>query len=172
MPYKEDALGHRVVGQGASIKRLWGMQNEVCRLHVIGGLKGTEIARMLGITPQTVYNIVGSEKGKEVIARLSLGRDVNAEDIQKRIQEIQPLALEILEDAMLDDEAKLEVKVGIAKDLMDRGGHKPVSTVNIKSVSHRVDAEFLREIKDRAKEIQVEIEEVQVISEERKVQNG
>lgn len=171
MPYKEDALGFRVTGKGASIKRLWGLQNEICRLHVLG-LKGTHIAEMMGVTPQTVYNIVGSEKGKEVIDRLSLGRDVGAEDIQKRIQEIQPLALEILTDAMIDDEAKLEVRVGIAQDMMNRGGHKPVSKVDVKSIHYRVDADFLKEIKDRADEIGEEIEEVKVLSEERKTGTG
>ena len=84
MPYKEDTLGVRITGKGASIKRLWGIQNEVCRLHVLG-LKGTQIAEMMRITPQTVYNIVGSEKGKEVINRLSLGRDTGVEDIERRI---------------------------------------------------------------------------------------
>lgn len=158
MPYKENEEGLRITGD-YSIKRLWGIHKEVCRLHVYGNCNGRDIAAMLNITPQTVYNILGSEKGKDEIARLSEARDEKFEDVQRRLEQLAPFALDTLEEALLtdDEQVTIPVKVGIAKDLLDRAGHKPVTQVTLKSVSHRIDGKFLEEVRKRAEELKAEI---------------
>ena len=156
---------------GYSVKRLWEKHKEICRLLVLGQFTDKEIAKIVGVTPQTVYNIKGSEKGKAHMEYLSLGRDKSVEDIQERLAQIAPMALETLEEVLTDEAVSIPVKVGVAKDLLDRAGHKPVSKVSINSVSTRVDSKFLQEIKQRAAELKVSssnIEEAVVLQEEQK----
>lgn len=166
MPYKEDPkTGLRITGD-YSIQRIWGIHKQICKMSALG-TKGTDIASYLGITPQTVYNVIGSDKGKAEIARLTGEQDQKFEEIQERLEALAPFALDTLEEALLadNDSVPIPIKIGVAKDLLDRAGHKPVSQVSIQSVSAKVDADFLKEVNERAKQIKEEYKKQQEIPE-------
>jgi len=166
LPYKEDTETGLRLTNDYSIKRLWGIHKQICKMHVLGS-KGSDIAAYLGVTPQTVYNVLGSDRGKQEIARLSGSQEEKFQEIQERLEQLAPFALDTLEEALLasNEEVTIPAKIGVAKDLLDRAGHKPVSQVSINSVSAKVDAEFLKEVKARAQEIKQEMKQSEEITE-------
>lgn len=113
-----------------SLQKLWGKHEEILRLYAAGA-KPEAIARELGITSQTVYNLVNSSLGAAKIAQLQGKRDVDFLAVQERIAALQPVALEVLEDVMLNALNSPRLRADTARSLLSAGGHGPVS----KSVS-------------------------------------
>jgi len=153
MPYKKDEETGLRVTNGYTIERLWGIHRQICRLHV-AGKDGKEIAAICKCSPQTVYNVLGSERGKAEVARLSGQAEERFEQIQERLTQIAPFALSLLEDVMMseNEEVSIPVKIGIAKDFLDRAGHKPVTKVETKDTTP-VNMKFLKDVRKRAQEL-------------------
>jgi predicted transcriptional regulator len=61
------------------------------------GMKPREIAEQVGCTTQTVSNVCNNPVIQtEVIAPISAGRDAAAKDIVARLQEVAPLAIDLV----------------------------------------------------------------------------
>ena len=61
--------------RSVDIKSLWSRQHEILNLDSLG-YKGSDIARMLGISPTTVSNALNSTLGKAVKSELRKDRDI------------------------------------------------------------------------------------------------
>jgi len=152
MPYKEDEEGRRIT-QNWNLMRLMGKHRQICRLYCLGGMTEKAIAEVLGLHEQTVHRTLISEPGKKLIEEYTKGLDDEMLEVQRRLQEVSPLALDVLEEVITGQEAPLQIKVGVAKDLLDRAGHKPVTKVESRSAHVRIDSNFIKEIKERAAEL-------------------
>ena len=86
----------------AQIKELWGTSREILRLVSLG-LKNTEVAKQLDITPQTVSDVKNSDLGKERLKLMQGARDADTVDIAKWIKEATSKSLKIY-DQILDEE--------------------------------------------------------------------
>jgi len=108
-------------------QKLNARHREIIRLHCLG-YKGTMIAKMLGCTPQLIYQITNSPLGEALISEIQQARTGNVQDVQQRLQEASPLAAEIIVDVM--NEGKKESnKLKAALKLLEMTGHKPGETV-------------------------------------------
>lgn len=132
------------------VKQLWDRQNEILRLAVLG-MKQTEIAKKMGVTPATISNTLGSELAQEKLAIMVAERDATTVDLARQIKEIAPQALEIIKDAM-EDNGKLcpRDRVKVAQDVLDRAGYSPVQMVMSANMNIHLTTEDLAELKRRA----------------------
>lgn len=113
------------------IERLWKQHQEIARRTALGD-KGVDIANDLGLTPQTVYNFRNSELGTKRITDLQKQIDQEAVNIGRRLQEISPRAMDILEcvvvnspeaQALLNGAPDLKTRIAVAQDILSRAGY-------------------------------------------------
>lgn len=132
------------------IKNIWDTHREIMRLLVTGA-HSVDIARELGVTPQTVSNVMNSTICKRQMNLMRAARDVDALDVANRIQELAPIALQTLEELMCEGNESTKFKVSV--DLLDRAGHTAVKTIRTENLHAHFSVDEIAEIKARAKEI-------------------
>lgn len=150
--------------QGYSVKRVWESHKEIMR-RVLLGQKNVEIAKALGITPQTVSNVRNNPLVREQLSMLESLRDNRTVDISRDIKELSPLALAVMKAAMEDPGSPWGVKVRAAMDLLDRSGNQAPKQVQV--LHAHLTHEAIQDIKDRARRIGIVPQEevaVEVIS--------
>ena len=130
------------------IEHMWNVHHEILRLSLTG-MKGVDIARQLNISEATVSTTLNSEIAKRKMARLQGARDMDAVSVSKKIQELAPKAVEVL-DKLLDSQVEA-IKFRTAADVLDRAGHGAVKKEL--NISGHLSKEDIDEIKNRAKEI-------------------
>ena len=141
--------GHREF----EVQKIWNITHEIMRLHILG-LKNVDIADRLGITAQTVSNAVNSSIVKRQIAIMQGARDANTVDVTKRVLEMAPKALDVLENIMTSENETGSVRLRAAVEVLNRN----VDTAPVrKTETHAQYEHFLRgkhidEIKKIAKE--------------------
>ena len=86
------------------IKRLWSRNKEIIQLDSMG-YKGTEIARMLNISPVTVSLTLNSTLGKEAQSVLRDERDEEYQAMRESVMELTWKSLEVYE-SILDNESE------------------------------------------------------------------
>lgn len=136
--------------QTYSLKTLQDRHHEIIRLIVLG-LKNAEVARRLGIDKQTVSNVRNTPLVQERLAYLRAGRDSSTVDVRKRIEQIAPKAIDLLEhviDGDVETDVKASDQVRAAIDVLDRAGHKPPQEVHVKK---GVIIKYIEEIKERGR---------------------
>jgi len=138
-------------GRKYQIQHCWDIHHEICRLALLG-MKHVEIAKTLGITPATVGNTLGSELVKKQMMILRGARDASSVDVAKKIQEMLPEALEVLETILKNENASPSVRTNIAQDLLDRGGHGAPKVIETRGFMAHLSGEDIERIKQRAKE--------------------
>jgi len=144
-------VGHAASGERKYvIQTMWDTHREILRLAVTG-MQGVDIADTLGITAAMVSYTLNSPIAKREIELLRAARDLDAVDVAKRIQEVAPIALKVLEDLLIDGMEGTRFKT--ATDILDRAGHAAVRTLRTESVSMHLTREDIDDIKSRAKEI-------------------
>jgi hypothetical protein len=162
MPLAQYNVDRRFSDKGNAtytVKRIWERHKEIGRLHAIG-LKHTQIARMVGVTPQTVSNVLNNAIVQtNIVTPLSTARDNDAKSITKRLQEVAPLAIDLLEKTIrtvvdspdnMQDPKMLSVGVRAALGNLDMVvPRQPQSHL----VGH-VTFEQLQEMKNRANPVQ------------------
>ena len=94
--------------QNYSIETLWEHQHEICRRLALGH-RPNRIADDLGVTTQTISNVRNSPLAQAKILQLQEGRDIEVVQINKRVREMAPLALDILEKTLNHASDTLEV---------------------------------------------------------------
>lgn len=151
------------------IMRLWDHHREILR-RLVAGEKAADIARAMDVTPAMVSYVRNSELGQEYLSELHEQADIEAIDIQKRIQKHAPVCQAMLETLMLHPETPIKIRKDIAESQLDRAGFAPVK----RSMSAHVSSSDLEDIKRRARESgaisyeeQVqEVQEVQAVAKE------
>lgn len=138
------------VGTGQyEIQDLNARHHEIIRLLSLG-LRNTEIADALRISPVTVSYVRNSELGRKKLDELMGRIDDNVVDLQQRMKVLAPTALDTLEDLMHSRETSSAVRANIAKDLLDRAGHAAVKRVE--TISALLTAEDIEHLKQKARE--------------------
>ncbi len=133
-----------------TVENIWNSHQEIMRLAVTG-MKQADIARELGVSEVMVSYTLNSPVVKRQMSIMHAARDVDAIDVAKRIQEVAPKALEVLEDLL--ETGNDTIRLRTATDLLDRAGHAAVKTLRTQSLSVHLDKDDLDEIKQRAREI-------------------
>ena len=136
------------------IKALWQRSHEIIRLNV-KGYKGTEIAEILNITPQTVSNTLNSELAKRLISDLTYEKDIEVKKTVEKVRILSNKALETYHEFFDDEgnELSLKDKREGAKDFLnDMSGLRAPTKVQSHSVHTTLTAEELQGFKDRGME--------------------
>jgi predicted transcriptional regulator len=157
------------------IKQFWQVHHEIVNLAA-QGFKQTEIAYILGITPQTVSNTLNSTLGEEKLSLMRLERDADAKLMIERVRVLRDKALKVYQK-LFDgvDENGNTVESTIGQQLaaantvvLELAQKKAPTKIQATSTHPVLTGEELMAIKDRAiKEakncgmvIEVEAEEV------------
>jgi len=154
MPYQTNEDGTRSTPRSEGLQRLAAVHHNIIRMTA-AGLRGTQVAALLDITPQTVYNTLATDLAKAELARLRQGADEAFLDVQERLQLVSPSMLDILVEAALDPAESTKLRTDIANTLLDKAGHKPVQRT-VTAVGGKIDVDFLTEVKKRAAAIRDE----------------
>ena len=134
-------------GRKYEIQNLWDVHHEIIRLIVLG-YRNTEIAAIVGCSPQTVSLTRNSAICKERIRTLRMERDENTVDVLKTLEGEAPKALELLQKVRsgeLSDDIKL--RVSVAQDLLSRAGYAKVQKVKGTMMHGLVTEEVIERIK-------------------------
>ena len=103
-------------------KSLNARHREILRLVALG-YKHVTVAKILGITPTAVGYTVNSPLGKSFLAEIHEARTGSVKDVHNRLQEMSPLAAEVMLDIM--NEGKSETnKLRAAEKILEMTGHK------------------------------------------------
>lgn len=92
-----------------NVKALWQRNHEIINLTA-RGFKQTEVADILGITPQTVSNTVNSELGQRKLSELRLGRDDEAKKVSEKIRVLTNKALDVYHEIFDDESGESSLK--------------------------------------------------------------
>lgn len=132
------------------------LHKEILR-RLIAGEKATVIADSLNCTTAVVGYVRHSPLGKEQLDRMHAYADMEAVDVKKRITELAPQALMIMEEIMHNPNAGFSTRRQVAESLLDRAGHGAVKQVQIDRGV--LTTEDLNEIKSRARSMGILAEE-------------
>jgi len=160
------------------IQSVWAKHHEIKRLELLGISSNKVIAEQLGVTPQNVCDIRGSELYKAELRSASFAKDCATFEVAKAIEEEGPKCLMLLtairdnRTDILGESAPLPLRAHICEDLLDRN----VKSAKVKQIqgefrhAHVVVETTLEKIKERARAIQGYIEDA--MSEEIKAESG
>ena len=76
------------------IKAMWQLSHEIVNLSA-QGVKQVDIARVLGVSTQTVSNTLNSELAMKKLSKLRGARDEKAEEVSKEIEDLTDEAIKI-----------------------------------------------------------------------------
>ena len=148
MPYTPEG------NKSYDIQRLWGQQKEILRLVSSGLYNNKDIAEMVGVTPQTISNIINSALGKQTLEILQGAADADTVDLMVKIRSLAPIALAVQEEILMDEETGSAMKNKISDKLLDRAGYTPISKNMNLNLSAGLTGEDIEAIKKRAEELQ------------------
>lgn len=112
---------------GYEPQKLNARHREMIRLHALG-YKGVQIANILGVTPQNVYDTLNTPLAQAFLQEIEEARNGSVQDVRERLQEISPLAVETVLDVMQNGSESNRLKA--ADKVLDKTGQKPGETVN------------------------------------------
>lgn len=133
------------------IKQLWQRNHEIVNLAA-RGLKGTEIAEILNIHPQTVSNTLGSELGQHKLSDIRLERDDEAKEVSKKIKVLTDKALTVYNNIFDDESGELGLKDKgqfATSFLNEMSGLRAPTRIQSQSVHTTLTKEELEEFKAR-----------------------
>jgi hypothetical protein len=133
------------------VKQIWDQHQEIIRLIVLG-YGNIEIGEMTGYSPQTVSNIRNSPVVRERIAELQGALDKRVIDINARVREFEPVALEYLERIIRGEVEGVApaLRAKTAENYLSRGGHGTMQ--KIASISGTLTRDDIEDLKRKAKE--------------------
>jgi len=132
------------------IKHLWQRNHEIINL-LSRGLKQKDIAKLLGVTPQTVSNTANSELGMRKISALRAKRDAEAINFNHRVNELTSKALEVYNEIFSRDDVSISEKRKVADTVvLELSGLRAPTKIHNLSASYTLSKEELDDIKKRA----------------------
>jgi hypothetical protein len=138
-----------------NVSTLSDFHKEVLRLVSVG-MSNVDIAEQLSCSAQAVSNIRNSPVSKEHLEKLSGARDADTVDINDRINELAPRALELLENIINGtgegEKASISLRAKEANALLDRAGFSPVRKLSSQGLSMHLTVDDIERIKERAKD--------------------
>ncbi len=134
------------------IGQLWDIHHEIIRRVSLGD-KGADIARDLGVTPTMVSYTRNSRIAQDKIEIMRGAMDADTVDLGIRIKNLAPKALDLLEQVIGGNgsgkEATIGLRVGAAKDMLDRAGFGAVKKTM--GLHAHLSPEDIERIKQRAR---------------------
>lgn len=147
------------------VSEMWERHHDIAR-RIALGQTNKQISEALGVTTVMVSNVRNSPVVKEKTQELVSRMDNEAVDVGKRIRELAPQALKVLEQVLTDDDdtIPMSLKVKTAQDMLDRAGHAAIKKVEGKFMHGHFDREDLDEIKQLARDsgVIVDVESVEL----------
>jgi DNA-binding CsgD family transcriptional regulator len=128
---------------------LYDRHHQVVRMIVLG-MKNTEIAESLNITPMSVSQIRTSPLIRMQIRKLHAEADEQTVDVRKEINAYAPKCLEIIQDILEDENVSANVRLSGAFKCLGLGGIVEPKNINVRALHGVVDANTLSMIKERA----------------------
>jgi len=165
----ENAMGRRryVEKRKYQIQSIWDKHHEIKRLDLLG-IAPKDIAARLGVNPQNICDIRGSELYKHEMAAARIARDCATFEVSRAIEEEGPKCLRLLtaiRDNRIDEigeSAPLPLRAHICEDLLDRNA-KSAKVRQIQGDfrhAHVVVDGTLERLKERARAINAHITDV------------
>jgi predicted transcriptional regulator len=133
------------------IKGLWQRSHEIINLAA-KGYKGTEIAEILNITPQTVSNTLNSELGQHKLSEIRQERDGELKKTVEKVRVLTDKALQVYHEIFDDEsgECTLKDKMKAADTvLLELSGLRVPTRIQSQSVHTVLTPEELEEFKQR-----------------------
>jgi predicted transcriptional regulator len=133
------------------IKQLWQRNHEIVNLAA-RGFKGTEIAEILNINPQTVSNTLNSELGQHKLSDIRLERDEETKKVSEKIRVLTNKALDTYHQIFDDESGELGLrdKGNFATSFLNEmSGLRAPTRIQSQSVHTTLTAEELEEFKAR-----------------------
>ncbi len=133
------------------IKQLWQRQHEIINL-ALTGMKNVDIAKILGITKESVSQTLNSELGMKKLASLREKRDDEAVKVADEIKKLTVKALEIYNDIfdaptdIVSYKLKKETADTVALDL---AGHRAATKIDTRSMHFTASLDEIEEFKRR-----------------------
>ena len=138
------------------IQSLWQRQHEIINL-ALQGLKQSEIANMLDISPVTVSNSLNSTLGREKLSKMREVRDGEAVKVSEEVARLSMKALEVYEEIFDSETISHNLKKSAADTvLMDLAGHRAPTKIDARSVHMTATPKELEEFKRRGIEAAIE----------------
>jgi hypothetical protein len=114
-------------------------------------MKGVDIAATLDVTDVMVSYTLNSEIGRQKLAVLNGEADMSSIDVMREFSSLAPLAMEMVEDILLNTAAKDSDRLMAADKILSGAGLLKTGSVDI-NVHHTTDDE-LKEVKLKAREM-------------------
>lgn len=136
------------------IKSLWQRSHEILALAV-RGLKQTEIAEILNITPQTVSNTLNSELGQRKLSIMRRTRDEAAVETQNRITVLAEQALDVYQQIFENEDGQANIdlqKKAADTVVLELSGLRVPTKIQSHSVNTTATLEEIEALKERGKE--------------------
>jgi len=139
-----------------TVTELQRSHREILRLAVTG-MKGTDIARVLGVSPAMVYYTLDSPVVERRLEEMQSAKDIEAVDIGKRIQEIARDAIEVMGTIIADTTSDMSLRSKVSIDILDRAGFGAVKKQRIEGIHAYLSRQDIEDIKSASKErLQIE----------------
>lgn len=134
-----------------NIKALWQLSHEIINLASLG-YKGTEIAEILNVHPQTVSNTLNSDLGKHKLSELRQSRDGDVKKTHEKVRVLTDKALRTYHEVFDDEsgECGLKDKLKAADTVItELSGLKVPTKIQAQHLHTALSAEEIIEIKRR-----------------------
>ena len=142
--------------RNVTVKHMTDRHQEIIR-RIVRGEKPTEVAAAVGMTKAWVSTCIHSPILRKRIEQLQGEADEKAVDIRTRLLEISDSALDVLENIVKKqndaNDAPLNLRASVAKDLLDRAGYGAVKRVESKNLHAHLNAQDIDEIVKRASSV-------------------
>lgn len=140
---------------GLLIAEMWEAHHEIAR-RILLGQKNVDIARDLGCTPATVSNVRNSPVVKDKLAIMSAVRDAGTIELAKEIQDLAPLALSRIREALeqgtvMGKELNSSAILKEANNLLDRDQGKATQRIDTRNLNATLTVEDIELLKEKAK---------------------
>lgn len=103
-------------------KKLSARHREMLRLVSLG-YKNITVGKILGVTPQNVSDVINSPLGQSFLAEIQDARTGSVKEVHDRLQEMSPLASEVMLDIMADGKSESN-RLRAAEKVLEMTGHK------------------------------------------------
>jgi hypothetical protein len=142
-------MGRNPTGErNYQIEKMWNVHHEITRMLLMG-MKSVDIARQLNVSEVMVSYTKNSALVQRKLDIMQGARDMDAVSISKRIQELAPKAVDVL-DRLLESEVE-SIAFKSAVDVLDRAGHGAVKKEM--TLTGHLTSNDIEDIKSRAREI-------------------
>ena len=141
------------------VKNLWQVHHEIINL-ALRGMKNSQIATILNITPTTVSNTLNSRLGKAKLQHMRGQRDEEAIKVEAEIERLAEKAIQAYDEIFDSDTVSPSLKKQTADTvLMDLGGHRAPTKIDSRSLHMQLTPEEIAGFVERGRKASKDVGE-------------